>query len=108
MAETQEKSETLSQGAASGDKDKLGRKFYEAELYKLQVDLCKLQTWVKQTGAKIIIIFEGRDAAGKGGIIRANSRDSLLIAATAGENSTVALHQLAPAVSACELSPKHR
>lgn len=43
---------------------------YEEELYKLQVELCKLQRWVKQKGAKIIIIFEGRDAAGKGGVIK--------------------------------------
>ena len=49
---------------------KLSNKKYEQELYKLQVELCKLQKWVKQTGQKIIIIFEGRDAAGKGGVIK--------------------------------------
>jgi polyphosphate kinase 2 (PPK2 family) len=49
---------------------KLSNKKYEKELYKLQVELCKLQKWVKQTGQKIIIIFEGRDAAGKGGVIK--------------------------------------
>ena len=49
---------------------KLSDKEYEKELYKLQVDLCKLQAWVKQTGQKIIILFEGRDAAGKGGVIK--------------------------------------
>ncbi len=49
---------------------KLSNKKYEKELYKLQVELCKLQEWVKQTGQKIIIIFEGRDAAGKGGVIQ--------------------------------------
>src|SRR6516225_1863090 len=49
---------------------KMGRKEYESELYKLQVELVKLQEWVKKTGAKIIIIFEGRDAAGKGGVIK--------------------------------------
>jgi polyphosphate kinase 2 len=43
---------------------------YEAELFKLQVELVKLQDWVKKTGARIVIIFEGRDAAGKGGIIK--------------------------------------
>jgi polyphosphate kinase len=47
------------------------RKAYEKELGKLQVELCHLQDWVKQTGARIIIIFEGRDAAGKGGTIKA-------------------------------------
>ena len=49
---------------------KLSNKKYEQELYQLQVELCKLQEWVKQTGQKIIIIFEGRDAAGKGGVIK--------------------------------------
>ena len=48
----------------------LTKKDYERELYKLQVELVKLQEWVKKTGAKIIVIFEGRDAAGKGGVIK--------------------------------------
>ncbi|MBX3356103.1 MAG: polyphosphate kinase 2 [Phycisphaeraceae bacterium] len=43
---------------------------FERELKKLQVELCFLQDWVKATGERIIVIFEGRDAAGKGGIIR--------------------------------------
>ena len=43
---------------------------YENELYDLQVELLKLQEWVKRTGQKVIVIFEGRDAAGKGGTIR--------------------------------------
>jgi len=47
------------------------RKIYEKELQKLQVELCHLQEWVKTAGARIIIIFEGRDAAGKGGTIKA-------------------------------------
>jgi polyphosphate kinase 2 len=50
---------------------KLGRKEYEAELQKLQVELCKLQEWVKHEGARVIVIFEGRDGAGKGGTIKA-------------------------------------
>lgn len=49
----------------------LKRKEYESELKKLQVELCHLQAWVKETGARIIIVFEGRDAAGKGGTIKA-------------------------------------
>ena len=49
---------------------KLGKKDYEAELFKLQVELVKLQEWVKASRARIVIIFEGRDAAGKGGIIK--------------------------------------
>ena len=50
---------------------KVKRKEYEKALHKLQVELCHLQAWVKETGARIILIFEGRDGAGKGGTIRA-------------------------------------
>jgi polyphosphate kinase 2 len=50
---------------------KMKRKTYEKELRKLQVKLCHLQDWVKSKGARIIILFEGRDAAGKGGTIKA-------------------------------------
>lgn len=50
---------------------KMKRKAYEKELRKLQVELCRLQDWVKETGQRIIILFEGRDAAGKGGTIKA-------------------------------------
>jgi len=49
---------------------KIGKKEYEAEIFKLQVELVKLQEWVKATNARIVILFEGRDAAGKGGIIK--------------------------------------
>lgn len=52
-------------------KKKLKRKKYEKELYKLQVELCKLQAWVVEKGLKVIIVFEGRDGAGKGGTIKA-------------------------------------
>jgi len=50
---------------------KMKRSSYEKELRKLQVELCHLQEWVKQKGLKVIIAFEGRDAAGKGGTIKA-------------------------------------
>ncbi len=50
--------------------EKLDRKTYERELEKLQVELCHLQDWVRAEGARIIVVFEGRDAAGKGGLIR--------------------------------------
>src|SRR4051812_40269503 len=50
---------------------RMKRKAYEKEMHKLQVELCELQEWVKATGARIIIVFEGRDAAGKGGTIKA-------------------------------------
>jgi polyphosphate kinase 2 len=52
-------------------KARLKRKEYEKELRRLQADLCQVQEWVKQTGKRIIIVFEGRDGAGKGGTIRA-------------------------------------
>ncbi|MGX9426367.1 MULTISPECIES: polyphosphate kinase 2 [Bradyrhizobium] len=50
---------------------RMKRKIYEKELEKLQVELCHLQEWVKATQARVIILFEGRDAAGKGGTIKA-------------------------------------
>ncbi|WP_035720384.1 polyphosphate kinase 2 [Bradyrhizobium sp. ARR65] len=50
---------------------KMKRKDYEKELRKLQVQLCQLQEWVKAKRARVIILFEGRDAAGKGGTIKA-------------------------------------
>jgi polyphosphate kinase 2 len=50
---------------------KMKRKAYEKELRKLQVQLCHLQQWVKSKGLRVIILFEGRDAAGKGGTIKA-------------------------------------
>ena len=50
---------------------RLKRKQYEKELRRLQSELCRLQDWVKFKGLRVIIIFEGRDAAGKGGTIRA-------------------------------------
>src|SRR5258707_2432894 len=51
--------------------EKMKAKKYEKELRKLQARLCHLQDWVKQKGLRVIIVFEGRDAAGKGGTIRA-------------------------------------
>lgn len=51
--------------------EKLSTKTYDAELKKLHIELVKLQEWVVQTGQKIVIIFEGRDTAGKGGTIKA-------------------------------------
>lgn len=48
----------------------MSRKNYEAQKYDLQVELLKLQSWVKETGNRIVILFEGRDAAGKGGTIK--------------------------------------
>src|SRR5947207_5149462 len=55
-------------GKANG---RLKRKQYEKELSRLQAELCKLQDWVKYKGLRVVVVFEGRDAAGKGGTIRA-------------------------------------
>jgi polyphosphate kinase len=52
-------------------KSRLKRKQYEKELSRLQAELCKLQDWIKYKGLRVILVFEGRDAAGKGGTIRA-------------------------------------
>jgi polyphosphate kinase len=49
---------------------KLPKEIYEAELFRLQTELVKLQEWVKATGTRIVVAFEGRDAAGKGGTIK--------------------------------------
>ncbi len=49
---------------------KLSKKTYEKELKKLEIELVKLQEWIKQEGLKVVIVFEGRDAAGKGGAIK--------------------------------------
>jgi polyphosphate kinase len=70
---------TLKEGHESRDEakakdsrpEKMKRKVYESELEKLQVRLCKLQDWVKEKGLRVVIVFEGRDAAGKGGTIKA-------------------------------------
>jgi polyphosphate kinase 2 len=51
-------------------KGKLKTKFYEEELAHLQIELAKLQSWIKSAGLKVVVIFEGRDAAGKGGVIK--------------------------------------
>jgi polyphosphate kinase 2 len=57
-----------------GESDKESRanrnKLYEREIERLQVELSHLQSWVKETGARIVVVFEGRDAAGKGGLIK--------------------------------------
>jgi polyphosphate kinase 2 len=52
------------------DRGKLPRELYETELYRLQGELVKMQEWMRAGGARIIVIFEGRDAAGKGGTIQ--------------------------------------
>src|ERR1700747_873151 len=61
----------MAKDQVSGDQPKLKRKQYEKELRRLQAELCHLQDWVKLKGLRIVIVFEGRDGAGKGGTIRA-------------------------------------
>lgn len=51
-------------------KNKLPKDAYESELFRLQTELVKLQEWVKETKARVVVVFEGRDAAGKGGTIK--------------------------------------
>jgi polyphosphate kinase 2 len=64
-------SEEMHSAAAHHADGKMKQKVYEKKLHKLQVELCHLQDWVKETSARVIILFEGRDAAGKGGMIKA-------------------------------------
>ena len=65
------KSSSKDKDDKQGGKKKLKRKEYEKQLLELQGELCALQEWVKATGQRIMIVFEGRDAAGKGGTIKA-------------------------------------
>ena len=62
----QKKHETAEATAVSG---KMSRKEFEKELAKLQIELTRLQSWVQAKGARVTVIFEGRDTAGKGGVI---------------------------------------
>jgi len=57
--------------ALESEPEKLNGKKYRKALLKLQADLCRLQEWVKYKGLKVVVIFEGRDGAGKGGAIKA-------------------------------------
>lgn len=54
---------------ATGVSDKMGRKEFEKELATLQLELVRLQSWVRAKGARVMVVFEGRDTAGKGGVI---------------------------------------
>ena len=62
--------EFLAEDIAAKRGEKMKRKFYEKELQKYAIELVKLQEWVKQKKLKVVVIFEGRDAAGKGGVIK--------------------------------------
>ncbi len=56
--------------AAKTPRKRLAKGLYEAELARLQIELVKLQEWIRNAGLKVVVIFEGRDAAGKGGVIK--------------------------------------
>lgn len=83
---------------------RLKKKYYEQQMKKLQTELCIMQDWAKATGARIILVFEGRDAAGKGGIIKAIMervsprvfRDTALPAPTDREKSQMYLQRYMP------------
>lgn len=71
MPEEGDHSDREANGLQSDKRPKIKRKEYEKELRELQTELCSLQDWIRATGERIIVVFEGRDAAGKGGTIRA-------------------------------------
>jgi polyphosphate kinase 2 len=70
-AKPQRKRKSNGEGATKTDQPKqVKKKAYEKELFRLQLELVKLQEWIKKKGLKVVVIFEGRDAAGKGGVIK--------------------------------------
>ncbi len=71
IADDSDESTSDTSEVESSDGENLKRKAYEKELKKLHVELVKLQEWVRHEGRKVCIIFEGRDGAGKGGVIKA-------------------------------------
>ncbi len=58
------------EGSDSGKRARMNKKLYERELFRLQAELVEMQEWVRQNGKRLVVIFEGRDAAGKGGTIK--------------------------------------
>jgi polyphosphate kinase len=66
----QSRNDPEEEGYPGNGKPKLGSSFYESELIKLQGELVKLQEWIKHKNLRVVVIFEGRDAAGKGGAIK--------------------------------------
>ncbi|MDF2847894.1 MAG: ppk2 [Oerskovia sp.] len=72
MSKTSKKSSTTKKSKKSRKQERrsLSREVYEAELFRLQAEPVRLQQWTQATGARVVVIFEGRDAAGKGGVIK--------------------------------------
>src|ERR1700733_6191721 len=74
--ESSAKSKQAKKPGAKGQKTspaKIPNDAYEAEIFRLQTEFVKLQEWVKFSGARVVVIFEGRDGAGKGGTIKRNT-----------------------------------
>ena len=69
-ADTPPMAEEAPRGDVHIKHERLNKSFYESELVRLQLELVKWQTWIKQKGLKVVMLFEGRDAAGKGGVIK--------------------------------------
>lgn len=71
-AEPDQRPDSRRNDAATGNAagSKLRKKVYEEELARLHIELVKLQEWIRQRGLKVVVLFEGRDAAGKGGVIK--------------------------------------
>ena len=70
MAKKKSKNTKKANKSSLENKDKLSRKEYDAELFKLHAELVMLQHWIREKGLKVVVVFEGRDAAGKGGVIK--------------------------------------
>ena len=89
--------------------ERLNKSFYESELERLQLELVKWQTWIKQKGFKVVMIFEGRDAAGKGGALRGTNAG---VGDRVGERRRLAGRRVAaaeavPGRAACEEPVRH-
>lgn len=75
MAKNKDSNKSAKSGEAKADKaqersGKMSRKEFDKKLRELQVELCHLQAWVQYEGLRIVVVFEGRDAAGKGGVLK--------------------------------------
>ena len=70
MGKGKDKDKSKDNKKPSSKDGRLDKKFYEQELARLQIELVKLQEWIKHKGLRVVVLFEGRDAAGKGGVIK--------------------------------------
>ena len=70
MPKKKSKKENTKVASTVTEKPKLSNKDYEAKIFKLHAEMVKLQRWVKEEGVRAVVVFEGRDAAGKGGVIK--------------------------------------